>query len=149
MLALKIYKACHRYEIVLRVQWRSRNNPRLQLADEFSRPNIDIDDWSICQESFGMLQRRFRRCDVDLFANKENARASKFYSLMPSLKAEGINAFASNWAQYKMGFACPPLRSVKAVIKQVAAQEACILLVIPKWRSLSAWPAPRRGRHAL
>ena len=140
MLALKIYKACRKYKIVLSVQWRSRNDPRLQLADEFSRPDIDIDDWSICQESFNMLQKKLGKCDVDLFANEENARVDKFYSLMPSLKAEGINAFAADWGKYKMGFACPPPKSVKAVIKQVAAQEACVLLVIPKWRSLSAWP---------
>ena len=29
---------------------------------------------------------------------------------------------------------------MKAVVKQVVAQEACVRLVIPKWRSLSAWP---------
>ena len=87
-----------------------------------------------------MLQKKLGRCDVNLFANGENARVSKFYSLMPSLRAEGINAFASDWGKYKMGSACPPLKSVKAVVKQVAAQEACFLLVIPKWRSLSAWP---------
>ena len=87
-----------------------------------------------------MLQKKLGRCDVDIFANEENGRVSKFYSLMPSLKAEGINAFASDWAKYKMGFACPPPKSVKAVVKQVAAQEACVLLVIPKWRSLSAGP---------
>ena len=63
---------------MLTVQWRSRNDPRLQLADEFSRPDIDIDDWSICQESFDMLQSRLGRCDVDLLANQENARVSKF-----------------------------------------------------------------------
>lgn len=49
MLELEIYKACRKYEIVLTVQWRSRNDPRLQLADKLSRPDVDIDDWSICQ----------------------------------------------------------------------------------------------------
>ena len=50
-----------------------------------------------------MLQKKLGRCDVNLFADEENARVSKFYSLMSSLKAEGINAFVSDWAQYKMG----------------------------------------------
>ena len=140
MQALKIYKACRKYEIVLTVQWHSRNHQRLQLADEFSRPDIDIDDWSICQESFDMLQRRLGICDVDLFANEENARVSKFYLLLPPLKAKGIKAFAADWAKYEMGIACSPPKSVKAVVKQVAALEACVLLVITKWRSLSAWP---------
>ena len=49
MLELEIYKACRKYEIVLTVQWRSRNDPRLQLADKLSRSDVDIDDWSICQ----------------------------------------------------------------------------------------------------
>ena len=34
MLALKIYKACRNYEIVLTVQWRSRNDPRVKIADD-------------------------------------------------------------------------------------------------------------------
>ena len=33
MVALKIYKVCRKYEIVLTVQWRSCNDPRLKLAD--------------------------------------------------------------------------------------------------------------------
>ena len=138
-LALAIYKACKKYGIVLQVQWKSRNDPRLQLADEFSRPDFDLDDWGIDQISFEFLQTRMGKCDVDLFATDANARLPKYFSSLPSLHAEGVNAFAADWSAFQLGFACPPPKLVKAVIRQSVAQEASVMLVIPRWRSLSAW----------
>ena len=55
MLAIKTLKACRKYGIILTVQWGSWIALRLQLANEFSRPDVDIRDWSICKESFDML----------------------------------------------------------------------------------------------
>ena len=73
-LALAIYKACKKHGIVLQVQWKSRNDPRLQLADEFSRPDFDLDDWGVDQISFDLIQARLGRCDVGLFATDGNPR---------------------------------------------------------------------------
>ena len=121
------------------MQWRSRNDPRLQLADEFSRPDFDLDDWGIDQISFELIQTRLGCCEVDLFATDANARLPKFFSSLPSLTAQGVNAFSADWSAFQLSFACPPPKLVKAVIRQAVMQEATVVLVIPRWRSLSAW----------
>ena len=43
-LALTVYRACFQQKIDLRVLWRSRNDPRLHIADEFSCLLLDVDD---------------------------------------------------------------------------------------------------------
>ena len=105
MLALKFFKACRKYESVLTVQWRSRNDPRLQLVNDSRDWMSDIDDWSICEESFEMLRMTFGRCDVDRFASETSTRVDKFYSLMPSLKVQGsiplrANRVSTRWVLY-------------------------------------------------
>ena len=139
-LALDIYRACREHEIDLKVEWRSRADPRLQLADQFSRPQVDIDDWGIDQESLQMVMDKLGEPVVDLFASDANHRFPLFYSDLASVNAIGVNAFAANWDLFTLGYACPPPKLVKAVVKQIVRQKADVILVIPRWRSLSAWP---------
>ena len=117
-LALAIYKACFHHEIDLRVLWRSRNDPRLQIADEFSRPLIDVDDWMIDSGSFEQICARFGRPQVDLFANNINARVTLYYSAFATSSGLGTDCFTADWALYDLSYACPPPKYIKAAFIQ-------------------------------
>ena len=84
-LALDIYRACKEHKIDLKVEWLSRADPRLQLADQFSRPQVDIDDWGVDQESLQMVTDKLGEPVVDLFASDANHRFPLFYSDLASM----------------------------------------------------------------
>ena len=147
-MALAVFKACREFNIVLDVQWRSRNDPRLVLADEFSRPEVDRDDWSIDEQSFTLIVTSFGVPSVDLFASDSNMRCEPFFTMFRTVNGLGRNAFLADWSEFGLAFACPPLKLIKAVLMQTAKQKAKVILVVPRWRSLGVWPliAPN-GTH--
>ena len=65
----------------------------MQLADQFSRPHVDIDDWGVDQESLQMVTDKLSEPVVDLFASDANHRFPLFYSDLASVNAIGVNAF--------------------------------------------------------
>ena len=146
-MALKIYQITKKFGTRLTVVWKSRADPRLVLADDFSRA-LDLDDWSIDEESFQELQSRAGPFDVDLFASDANHRCDRFFSQIASNKAEGRDAFLHDWGRLGKVFACPPPRILSSVLRHFVACEAQGGLVIPRWFSLLAWPLIcEDGRH--
>jgi hypothetical protein len=76
---LKVIEAARRLKISLVPIHLRREDPRIKIADAGSK-SADSDDWSIDNESFKRLERRFGKFTVDLFANEANHKVDKFYS---------------------------------------------------------------------
>ena len=69
--ALWIHKAARRATVDLKVVWRRRNDPRLKLADDWSRA-VDVDSYGLSPKDFECIQRGGGKCDMDMFASEEN-----------------------------------------------------------------------------
>lgn len=146
-MALKIYQVSKKNGTRLSVVWKSRADPRLVLADDFSRA-LDLDDWGVDEETFVELSVRAGPFDCDLFASDSNHRCKKFFSRIASNKAMGRDAFLHDWGKLGKVFACPPPKLLSSVLRQFAACEAIGGLIVPRWYTLYAWPLIcEDGRH--
>ena len=140
LMALAIYKACKIHGIVLSVVWKSRSDPRLALADDWSR-FIDKDDWRVDNKTFFNLEKRSgKKFEVDLFATDRNNRCGRFFSILASEQAEGRNAFQADWGKLGNVFACPPAHLVGQTLRHFVGSKARGGMIFPLWRSNRAWP---------
>jgi hypothetical protein len=94
-LALEIYRTCFQNGISLNLEWIPRGT-----ADYLSRLSdiLDTDKWGITPEFFKILNSKFGPFSVDCFANSQNKRVDKFYSLFYVPGTAGVDAFNLNWA---------------------------------------------------
>ena len=109
--ALEIYKACLQHKIALRVTWKSRADPRMVLADEWSK-HVDYDDWSVDDTTFEGASQIVGPFKCDLFASERNQRVDCFFSILIADSAVGRDAFTSDWYDWSPFFACLPPRKV-------------------------------------
>ncbi|TRY74673.1 hypothetical protein TCAL_11252, partial [Tigriopus californicus] len=138
-LALSIYNYAKELRIDLNVIWRPRSDPRLKLADDFSRA-IDSEDYGIDNTSFQHLQKLAGRSfDFDLFATDHNFRTANFASILASNKALFRDAFTHSWENLGFCYAHPPVKLVGAVIKKIIKDSAQGILVIPFWKTMKDW----------
>jgi hypothetical protein len=141
-MAVFIHRHCRAHNLLLRVHWRPRADPRMAAADARSR-HFDVDDWGIDYQGYQeVLSFSSSRPVVDLFATADNRKCSQFASKFAAEfgKAVGINAFSLNWKELGFFFACPPPKLTIAVLRQVAAQAAKGVLVVPCWPTSHYWP---------
>ena len=89
-LAISIFEFCIRNNIELSVQWipRSLN----QKADSVSK-FMDIDDWQITSEFFGLLEQYWGPHTIDCFANFYNTKIERFFSRFWNPGTAGVDAF--------------------------------------------------------
>lgn len=138
-MALNIYTTAKEIYTDLRVIWRPRADPRLQLADDFSRA-IDVEDYGIDDESFGYLQTIAEQMfDFDLFASDDNFRTEKFASILASNRALFRDAFTHSWADLGFCYAHPPVNLVGPTIRKIVKDSARGILVLPLWRTMKDW----------
>ena len=148
-MALHLFKVCRDNKTRLQVRWLSRKDPRMEEADAASRL-FDLNDWGIGDGDLARVQAYFGGVTffVDLFASEKNTRAPRFFSLLPSTRALGQDAFAYDWPKYGFAWCCPPVSRIIAALRHLVSCKARGLLCIPVWKSASFWPfiAPD-GKH--
>jgi hypothetical protein len=105
-LVLDILRRCRKLLFDLQPIWVSRDNPFLLKADAISK-GIDTDNWSILESDFEQLSILAGPFLVDLFATRESAKCSKFYTRSWERGCSGVDSFAQSWAGY-CAFADPP-----------------------------------------
>ncbi|TRY80355.1 hypothetical protein TCAL_15457 [Tigriopus californicus] len=128
-MALQIFRKCKSLRISLSVIWRSRADPRLEIADDFSRAQ-DLDDWGVDDDSLAELWLRAGPFSIDLFASDLNHRLPTFVSKIASEKLIGRDAFLFDWSGFWQSFCLSANKS-----HQTSGD-----LIIPRWFSLYAWP---------
>eukprot|EP00094_Tigriopus_californicus_P013697 TCALIF_13254-PA protein Name:"Protein of unknown function" AED:0.03 eAED:0.10 QI:0/0/0/1/0/0/2/0/597 len=138
-LAMEIYMKARSLHIVIQVIWRPRSDPRIQLADDFSRA-VDMDDFGIDDRSFNYIQHLAARSfDFDLFALDDNYRVPRFASILASNKALFRDAFTHPWADLGFCYAHPPVQLIGAVIRKIIQEKAQGILILPFWRTMKDW----------
>jgi hypothetical protein len=139
ILALELYKSARDLKATINVIWRPRADPRLQLADDWSRA-VDHEDWGLSPADFENLQGRCQRpFAFDLFASDQNHRVPRFASLLASDKAVFRDAFTQNWKSLGFCYVQPPIPLIGATIRKIVRDGSYGLLIVPHWKSTPSW----------
>lgn len=137
-MAIAIYKACKNQDIHLQVVWKRRSDPRLQLADEWSRA-FDIESWGPTKNEFDKFCKYYPPFTFDLFASEENFKCQQFASSIFSPSSSARNAFTLNWSKLGFCWTCPPTRLLRATLMQIVSCKSHGLIFAPYWPSLHCW----------
>lgn len=143
-LALRIFHVCVSFGISLEMKWIPRNlNAN---ADHLSRI-IDIDDYTINDDVFQMLDFKWGPHTVDRFACSYNAKLVRFNSRFYQPGAEAVDAFLQNW-EFENNWLLPPVSQIARVIAHSRVCKAEGTLVLPMWKSSYFWVLLcNDGRH--
>ena len=135
---LDIFKRLRDMKLTVKPVHVSRNNYRIQLADEGTR-YFDPDDWSVDSRSF----KRFtvdKTVSLDVFAHSSNKRTERFFSFGKCPGSAGTDAFTQDWSTEDWAWICPPTGLIVDAIKKVLAIRMKAILVIPCWQTATFWP---------
>ena len=135
-IAIDIFKHCLKFNIQLQPNWvpREQNN----IADYFSKYN-DTDDWSIDEESFNVISKRFGPFTIDRFADNTNRKTLRFNSKYFCPGTESVNCFTNSW-KGENNYLCPPISLIGSTIRHLKLCEAKGTLIVPVWPSAYYWP---------
>ena len=137
---LRIFNQCRKLGINLMVEWRSREDPAIQYADQASRW-FDESSYGLNFDSFYHLTLQFSHLefDVDCMAQRSNTKCSRFFSRFPEEKSEGVNFFAQKMSSLLSYYCFPPPGHIVAAIHHFMKFGAHGLLLVPEWRSATFW----------
>ena len=131
-LALEVFLALRKFNIVLVPIWVSRDNEIISWADRGSR-DFRSDDYSLDPVTMSTLESKFGKFSVDCMASSTNAICGKFFSRFSSPGSAGIDFFAQTLRQEDFHFCFPPVRKAVDAIKHLALFKVAGILVIPVW----------------
>ena len=126
---------CNRRQIVL----RARHIPgHLNvIADKLSRHGQVIQtEWSLLQEVFDQICRRWHKPEVDLFVTKFNHKLPRFVYPVPDPLAWKVDALSVPW-QNLDAHAFPPVTLLgKVVSKLMVHGYHRVILIAPRWPNM-------------
>ena len=128
------------------MQYISRSDPRIQVADAGSR-HFDLSDFSIDYNNFVLISRFWGPFMLDCFATKLNKKCITYISKFEDATAFGVNFFAQNLPSVKLWVSPPPNLVIPAILHlQLNFAHGC--LVVPAWPSSNFWSyICADGRH--
>ena len=109
-------------------------------ADLLSRGRYWYGDWCLHQGVANQIWSRYGRPEVDLFASQENAKCSRFFSIIGSAPL-GLDALSHDWPR-ELLYAFPPLELIRPTLERIRLQGQSVLLVAPAWGSWRSEIAP-------
>lgn len=112
------------------------------IADAASRAQIDLNDFSLDQNSFCKIKNIFGNPVIDIFASRLTAKCARYISWFPEPGAEAVDAFTLKWSEYFYAF--PPFSLISRVLKKIIHDNAIGILVVPNWKHQSWYPVFRR-----
>ena len=126
---------CNQRQIVL----RARHIPgHLNvIADKLSRHGQVIQtEWSLLQEVFDQICRRWHKPEVDLFATKFNRKLPRFVSPVPDLLAWKVDALSVPWQDLD-AYVFPPVAVLGKVVSKLMDQGFHrVILIAPGWPNM-------------
>ena len=107
------------------------------IADKLSRHGQVIQtEWSLLQEVFDQICRRWHKPEVDLFATKFNHKLPRFVSPVPDLLAWKVDALSVPWRNLDT-YAFPPMSLLgKVVSKLMDHGFHRVILIAPGWPNM-------------
>ena len=139
-MVVAIYRKCKEHDVTLLVEWKSREDPRIEVADLGSRL-FDESSYSLNQESFAFLRHNFRHLPlaVDCMAQQEFAMLPRYFSRFPDPHAEGRNFFSQHLDTTTYYYCFPPPSFLHSVLLHFLKFECRGLLLVPVWPASSFW----------
>ena len=126
---------CNQMQIVL----RARHIPgHLNvIADKLSRHGQVIQtEWSLLQEVFDQICRKWHKPEVDLFATRFNHKLPRFVSPVPDLLAWKVDALSVPW-QNLDAYVFPPVALLGKVVSKLIDQRFHrVILIAPGWPNM-------------
>lgn len=122
--------------IVWQIEWIPRAEN--ELADWASR-QIDFDNWSISDVAAREVQLEMGSCGVDMFADSDNAKCSKWVSRCPRHGATATDAFgveAEELWSCEFLWLVPPIHLIARVVDKLKSSRGKAILGFPYF----AWP---------
>ena len=101
-------------------------------ADKESGILKEFPEWSLSQEVFNVIQERWGKFDIDLFASRLNFKAHQYVSWRPDPGAQFINAFLMNWKPYNF-YAFPPFSLLATCLQKIEQDQSTGILIVPMW----------------
>ncbi|XP_043470998.1 uncharacterized protein LOC122504134 [Leptopilina heterotoma] len=108
-------------------------------ADHESRRLEPETEFSLSQEAFSDICKKFSKPEIDLFASRVNAKCKKYVSWKKDPSSFTIDAFTLDWGKYFF-FAFPPFAIIPKVLKKIQNDRARGIIVIPNWPSQAWFP---------
>ena len=128
---LRIQELAFRHNFSLSARWiRGTLNCE---ADLLSRNTPTPTEWTLDQNSFRKIHRRWGPFDVDLFATPTNAQLGTFVTPFPHPRAIETNALVINWALFDRIYAFPPPNLVPVLLPLLEQHRRRVTLVAPWW----------------
>ena len=101
-------------------------------ADKESRVLKESTEWSLSLEVFNVIQERWGKFDIDLFASRLNFKVPRYVSWRPDPGAQFINAFLMNWKPYYF-YAFPPFSLLATFLQKIEQDQSTGILIVPMW----------------
>ena len=136
--AVLIANICTTNNINLHIVWipRDINN----IADFLSK-TIDYEDYQITNLFYNSICTDFGCTPtVDLFANNNNAKAKKIFSLTYCPGTMGVDAFNYDWGKNGLNWIFPAPRLILRVLRHLQLTGAEGLLLVPQWKTSYFYP---------
>lgn len=137
-LALQIQSLLSKFQI--RLQCVHIPGIKNTKADRLSRLAKPLYEWSLPQQFFQKIQRKWGPLTIDAFAAHHNNLLPKYWSIRPDPAAMNIDAFKQHWPKQGL-FLHPPWKLIPQVLRrfqQQKVQEA--ILVTPFWPTQYWYP---------
>ena len=126
---------CNQRQIVLRA--RHISGHLNVIADKLSRHGQVIQmEWSLLQEVFDQICRKWHKPEVDLFATRFNHKLPRFVSPVPDLLAWKVDALSVPW-QNLDAYVFPPVALLGKVVSKLIDQGFHrVILIAPGWPNM-------------
>lgn len=136
-LAREIWQWCEERNIVLFSSYiASAENVH---ADRESRRTDTDTEWSLSNDAFAIIDRKFGPFEVDLFASMLNRKCTLYVSWIPDPDSWVVDAFTLSWSGLKF-YAFPPFILIPRVLRKIVNDRAEGIVVVPWWPSQPWFP---------
>ena len=135
-LAAEIAKLVDYYKLDFSAAWISR---KINQEADFMSKSADKDSWTISDSLFRKIEVLTKlKFEVDLFANDNNTKCTKFYSKYACPNSLGMDSLQFLWTG--VVWAVPPPSIATKVLFHMQKCKVKGVLIIPEWFSLPVWP---------
>ena len=131
-IAEQIWKICSHHAVNLQASYLP--GAENHLADGLSRASLDRQDYKLNPAIFRLVQLRFGRFSVDLFASRQNRQLRRYASWRPDPRALWVDAMRHSWIK-ESAYGNPPFTLALPIVSKVQREGSTVTLVLPLWAS--------------
>ena len=133
---LDIFILCLRQQIQLDVSWVPRN---CNSYADFVSKIVDLDDYSVHNDIFLLLEDRWGPHSIDRFACSYSTKLPRFNSRFLQPGTEAVDAFTQDCSS-ENNWLVPPITLVGRLLSHMRDCKAVGSLIVPMWKSAYFWP---------